>query len=267
MQDVKQFKIGVTGLGLIGGSILKALKDKGFYTIAVSQSSYKKAKDFADVSSNNYEVLSDADIIFVCSKMSDTLSVLKKLSNIVSSSAIVVDTCSLKSFVCSGDYPYKFIGSHPMAGTEFSGFENSFKELFEGAKWILSEHNEILEAVIKQTGAKPIIMNPEQHDMSVCKISHLPMLLSVALFQTADDASKKLASSGFRDTTRLAMTNPDLAYDMLNLNKENLNICIDEFIKNLNEIKNMNEEDFKKLSGVIVKERYSMYDKNGKNAI
>lgn len=261
----ERLKIGIYGLGLIGGSILKSLSHQDKYDlIAVSKSSYKKAEEFAKISSDDISVLSNADIIFVCSKMCDCKPVLKQLEGVVSSDTIVVDVCSIKEFV-EDDYKFNFIPSHPMAGTEFFGFDASFKELFVGAKWVIGKNNEILENLIKSMGAKPLMINSKDHDKAAAEISHLPMLISFALFDSIDEESKKIAASGFRDTTRLAMTNSDMAYDMLNLNKENILLAYEKFINSFEKIKNMNEEEFKTFAKNIAQERSKMYDKNGVN--
>lgn len=267
----KVLKIGVIGLGLIGGSILKSLNAQECETIGISKSSYKKAAEFCTKSSPDINDVKDCDVVFVCSKMSDTLNVLDELENIVSSNCIVSDVSSLKRFVNNKKRPYNFVGSHPMAGTEFSGFEHSFKELFYDAKWILNKSNETLEKLIKDMGAKPIIIDEKLHDKYACLISHLPMLISLTLFDTAVSVDKgaalEIAASGFRDTTRLSLTNEALALDMLELNSDNFDIFIDEFIKNLKELKNMPKMEFIKRLNSIQKIRCSMYDENGKNKL
>lgn len=270
-----ELKIGVIGLGLIGGSVLKSLYERGYDVIGVSKSSFNKAAEFCTKATSDIKDVKDCNVVFVCSKMSETLSVLKELENIVSSDCIVCDVCSLKRFVNFDNdgmpykRPYNFIGSHPMAGTEFSGFENSYPELFIGAKWILNEENEILENLIKDMGAKPVIMGAKDHDMFACLISHLPMLVSTALMKTAanEDKALKMAASGFRDTTRLSLTDYNLAYDMLSLNSDNFNILIDEFIQNLQKLKNMSKEELKDTLFKLQKIRKSMYDENGKNRL
>lgn len=261
----ERLKIGIYGLGLIGGSILKALSNREEYDlIAVSKSSYKKAAPYTKISSDDISVLSGVDVIFVCSKMSECKSVLKQLEDIVSSDTIVVDVCSIKSFI-EDDYKFNFIPSHPMAGTEFFGFDASFPELFVGAKWVIGKNNEILENMIKSMGAKPIMINSKDHDMAAAEISHLPMLISFALFDSVSEESKKIASSGFRDTTRLAMTNSDMAYDMMNLNKDNILLAYDKLINSFEKIKNMNEEEFKNFAKNVARQRSEMYDENGVN--
>ena len=108
-------KIGIIGLGLIGGSLFKDLK-KNYDVIAVSQSQngeniYK-----------SFDVLKDRDIVFVCTPMNKTLSVLDELETVLPAQTTVTDVCSLKEFVCKKERPYNFIPSHPMAGTENKGF-------------------------------------------------------------------------------------------------------------------------------------------------
>ena len=115
--------------------------------------------------------------------MNSVLEVLDKLNEILDKNTIVTDVCSLKEFVTKKDYNFEFIPSHPMAGTEFSGWENSFTEMFKGAKWVITplENNsqekiEILEELIKTTGAKIVKTTPQEHDRAVALISHAPLL-------------------------------------------------------------------------------------------
>ena len=217
-------KIGVVGLGLIGGSIFKALKGK-YNVVGVSSSVSEENV------SQDYETLKDCDLVFVCSPMSATLEVLDKLESVLPPETIVTDVCSLKGFVSKKAYSYKFIPSHPMAGTENSGWDSSFPELFQGAKWVITPLNgevtneqEVLEKVIESMGAKVIITTPDEHDKAVALISHMPMVVAQALCENIKDnkLAQELASSGFRDTTRLALSNLQMANDMVSMNGENI---------------------------------------------
>ena len=217
-------KIGVVGLGLIGGSIFKALKGK--YNVVGVSSSVKEENV-----SQDYESLKVCDLVFVCSPMSATLEVLDKLETVLPPETIVTDVCSLKGFVSKKAYSYKFIPSHPMAGTENSGWDSSFPELFEGAKWVITPLNgevtneqEVLEKVIESMGAKIIITTPDEHDKAVALISHMPMVVAQALCENIKNnkLAQELASSGFRDTTRLALSNLQMANDMVSMNEENI---------------------------------------------
>ena len=221
-------KIGIIGLGLIGGSLFKDLTKK-YDVIAVSQSQN------GDKIFKSYEVLKDRDLIFVCTPMNKTLAVLDELENYLSPDTVVTDVCSLKKFVSEKQRPYKFIPSHPMAGTEHKGFENSFEGLFKNAKWVLTgEKNDLLLEIIDFVGATPIFTTAEKHDEAVAMISHMPMVIAQGLML----AAKENPSSGFRDMTRLAMSNEEMANDMVTMNHKNIEQSILKLYKAIGELTN-----------------------------
>lgn len=270
----RNLKIGIVGLGLIGGSIFKALCALKCDVTAVSKSNQtiKIAQTYSPKISKSLVNLKDCDIIFVSTPMNQTIEILDKLESVLPPSAIVVDTSSLKRFVCAKKRPYKFIPSHPMAGTEFSGFDNSFETLFTGAKWVLTPFEDIKPSdtkkvtdIIKALGAKPIITTPKEHDEAVALISHMPMLIAQALFKTAKNnhLALKLASSGFRDTTRLAMSNEEMAQDMINMNYDNIQNSILKLYSAVGELLN---NDYATQIKEIKKERQCMYV-DGKNVL
>ena len=225
-------KVGVIGLGLIGGSIFKDLKRLGIEVSAVSQS------QCGENIYKDYTVLKDCGIIFVCSAMNKTLAILDELEKFVKSETIVTDVCSLKGFVSKKERPYRFIPSHPMAGTENKGYESSMEGLFKGAKWVLTPKTKFSEStgyllpegtkelidLIEKLGAIPIITTPEEHDRAAAMISHMPMVLAQALFLSVKDnpLALDMAASGFRDMTRLALSNEEMACDMVTMNSENI---------------------------------------------
>lgn len=232
-------KIGIIGLGLIGGSIFKDLKKLEYEVIAVSNS--QKGENIY----KNYEVLKTCNLIFVCSAMNKTLDILDKLEEIVPDDTVVTDICSLKQFVCQKKRSYKFVPSHPMAGTEKQGFKNSLEGLFKGAKWIITPifgQDESLVEIINQLGAKPVITTPEKHDEAVALISHMPMVISQALFKTAseNELALEIAASGFRDMTRLAMSNTEMANDMVLMNADNIQMSILKLYKSIGDLTNSN---------------------------
>lgn len=232
-------KIGVIGLGLIGGSIFKDLKRLKYDVIGISKSQNGENiyKDYTE--------LKNCNLIFVCSAMNKTLAILDELETILNKETIVTDVCSLKEFVCQKKRPYKFIPSHPMAGTEHKGFENSFEGLFKGAKWVLTPvfgEDKTLLDIITQLGAKPVITTPQKHDEAVALISHMPMVIAQAIFKTAKDneLALEIASSGFRDMTRLAMSNTEMANDMVQMNSENIQNSILKLYKSIGDLTNSN---------------------------
>lgn len=265
--------IGIISLGLIGGSLLKALSKKNYNLFAVTGNpeTLNKAKKYTAFVSDDLLTLKNCNIVFVCSPMNKTLKVLDDLEKVVQPSTIVADVSSLKEFVLKKERPYIFIGSHPMAGTENSGFDASFSELFDSANWVLTpsataneQDIKKLESVIIKTGAKISIMNPEEHDRAAALISHMPMLIAQALMKTAmnEDLAIKLASSGFRDMTRLALSNTEMAEDMIKMNSKNISKALIDFVEQVRVLLNENYRD--EIEN-IKDFRKSMYNAQGKN--
>lgn len=246
-------KIGIIGLGLIGGSLFKDLM-KNYDVIAVSQS--QNGKNIY----KTYDVLKDCNVVFVCTAMNKTLNVLDQLESVLSAETVVTDVCSLKKFVSLKKRPYKFIPSHPMAGTEHKGFENSVEGLFKDAKWVITgKSNPILEEIINYLGAKPIYTTAEEHDKAAAMISHMPMLIAQALMYAAKDntLALEMASSGFRDMTRLALSNEEMACDMISMNAENIEQSILKLYKAVGEITN---GDYSKIIADVKNIRSKMFN-------
>ena len=234
-------KIGILGLGLIGGSIFKNLQEHKKSNNNIEVFGVSRSVNGENISSD-YGVLACCDLVFVCTPMNKTLEILEKIEKYLNNDTIVTDVCSLKEFVTHKKYNYKFIPSHPMAGTEFSGWEHSFPELFNNAIWAITpldgaslEDIDSLKSIIKILGAKPIITTPEEHDEAVGLISHAPLVIAQAMCKSIENnaLAQELASSGFRDTTRLALSNIEMANDMVCLNKQNIKNSIEMLNKNL----------------------------------
>lgn len=254
-------KIGVIGLGLIGGSIFKCLRNLNKYNVIGISSSINMTNV-----SNDYNTLVDCDLVFVCTPMSVTLDILDKLNLILKPNAIVTDVCSLKEFVSNNVYTFKFIPSHPMAGTEYSGWDNSFAEMFNNAKWAitpidksLKEEQKKLENIIKEIGAIPVITTPKEHDEAVALISHLPLVIAQALCKNIKNnkLAQILASTGFKDTTRLALSNTQMALDMVDLNNCNIKSALSSLINNTDQL--LNSHDYKFVAQEIKEFRQNLY--------
>ena len=256
-------KIGIVSLGLIGGSILKALYKK-YDIFCYSTTCPEEALKYTKNLSSSLGVLKDCDMVFVCSPIIKTLEILEKLQGIVRNDCIVADCASVKSELLNKKFNYNFILSHPMAGIEKTGFEAGFADLFKGAKWLIEKNNKLLETIIADLGAIPHVIDMQKHDYMCAQISHLPMLLAYSLFCCADDDSKTIASSGFRDMTRLA-SNPTMSVDMLEFNSKNIELALAELLKKLDILKNLSYDEKIKLFRGISTKRTQMYDENGKN--
>ena len=250
-------KIGIISLGLIGSSILKALYKK-YDCYCYSTTKPDDAFKYSKYISSKLDIVSSCDIVFVCSPISKTFEILNKLNNIVKPACIVADCASVKKELLNKNFNYNFILSHPMAGSEKTGFSAGDKNLFQGAKWLIGKKSKVLEGIIKELGAKPFLIDMNSHDYMCAQISHLPMLLAYSLFCSADDSAKAIASSGFRDMTRLA-SNPLMSVDMLNLNKDNIECALDNMIKNLNTLQNLSYNEKIKVFEEISKKRERMY--------
>lgn len=249
-------KIGIIGLGLIGGSIFKDLTALGYDVKAVSHSQN------GEKIYKSYEDLKDREIIFVCSAMNKTLAVLDELENILPAETVVTDVCSLKEFVSKKERPYIFIPSHPMAGTEHKGYENSFSGLFKGAKWVITKQcpqTQTLTQIIKQLGATPVFMSAGEHDEAAAMISHMPMVVAQALFLAAskNPNNLRIAASGFRDMTRLALSNEEMAIDMVTMNAENIQQAILKLYQALGEL---TTGDYPEIISRIKEERTKMFN-------
>jgi len=256
-------KVGIVGLGLIGGSIFKGLKSKGYDVVGVSKSQEGKVEGVT----SDYSVLSDRDIVFVASNMNKVIEELRAVEKYVSEDTIVSDVSSLKGFISKESFKFNFVPTHPMAGTEFTGYENSFAELFQGAKWVIVGENVpiLLKQIIEDLGAEIVVSNAKDHDEAVALISHMPMVVAQALFNTIKDnkLAKNIASSGFRDMTRLALSNEDMAVDMVNMNSENIQKALLTLYASIG---SLIKEDYPTKIHEIKEKRNSMY-KDGKNIL
>lgn len=148
-----------------------------------------------------------------------------------------------------------------MAGTEHKGFENSFEGLFKGAKWVITpvfgEDSRLVE-LIEELGARTVITTPEKHDEAVALISHMPMVVAQAIFKTAAEnpIALEIAASGFRDMTRLAMSNTEMANDMVQMNSENIQTSILKLYKSIGDLTN---SDYLEQINEIKLNRQSMF--------
>jgi len=227
-------KVGVIGLGLIGGSIAKVLKEKGYYVATVKSKSpdIAKAKNILDkVFSDLESLVKEVDLIIIATPLTAILPLARKIKS--NRPLLVIDVGSVKGaiveeFAKLTKGPVEFLSTHPMAGSEKSGFDASDPNLFKGAPWIIVPHKKNktkLASWIQLFGAKPIVMTAEEHDRKTALISHLPALISKALLefvQEKDAESLKIAGPGFRSMTRLANGNKQLTDEIEAFNQKNL---------------------------------------------
>ncbi len=272
-------QITIIGMGLIGGSLGMAFKNKDIATkvTGVSRNSdhLKEAKEklaLDDYTIDPIEASREADIIFICTPISSIIPMVKTIAPFTKKGCIITDVGSSKSAIVeeienSISPSVTFIGGHPMAGSERAGITAAAKFLFEGTNYILtptqntdSEQLAVLQQLIAKLDAHVSLMDPKTHDMVVAGISHMPLAIAISLVNTIDEMNKakeemlQLASSGFRDTTRIAAGNPGMAVDMFTTNKEAVLAMIAEFKISLNNLEKLIKEgDAVKLEKEITK--------------
>ncbi len=259
-------KFGFIGLGLIGASIAKAFRNtyNDCFIIAFNRSEkprlLAKSEGVADIVTDTIDNnFSDCDYIFLCTPVEFNESYLKLLKPIIKSDCIITDVGSVKGnihrAVISEGLEANFIGGHPMAGSEKTGYEYSSATLCVDAIYPITptkctSYDKLNEYVnlIKGIGAKPIVMDYEEHDLTVAAISHTPHLIAAQLANTVNECDtpneymKILASTGFKDTTRIAASSPDVWQQICITNSENISEFLGKYIEKLEETKRLLDE-------------------------
>ena len=255
--------IGIVGLGLIGGSIGLKLQSLNHTVYGVTNNDLNeiKAKErkLANIISQDYKILENCSIIILALPIKNLINPSKNLIEAIPTKAILTDVGSVKvPIIKTWEKIHDlFIGSHPMAGTEKKGVNAGKIELFDNSKWVITPTNrtdqialKTLSKLFKQMGCDICFENPDIHDQAVANISHLPIYLASCLIETAYcqhnedllNLSKKLAASGFSDTSRVGAGNPSLGVDLAENNTINILNSIKNFKKNISEIEKIFEE-------------------------
>ncbi len=253
--------IGFIGLGLIGGSIAKGFKlkhpDMKIMAYARRKSTLLAALDdkTIDVMLDGIdEALSECDYIFLCTPVTLNEMYISAIKPFLKEGAIITDVGSVKGNIHRGieklGLEASFIGGHPMAGSEKSGYENANDHLMENAYYVitptpLSPQDKVdeLAALVKDIGAIPLIMDYQTHDYVVAGISHLPHIIAATLVNLVKDKDsdaqlmKQVAAGGFKDITRIASSSPEMWQQICLENKDNLAGILGDYIEALQNIK------------------------------
>ena len=250
-------KIGIVGLGLIGGSLGLKLQSLNhtIYGIANNEFNEKKAKEkkLANFVSCDLSLLKKCELIILALPLKDLISPSEKLVASIPQKTILTDVGSVKEPIVKNweNLHPLFVGSHPMAGTEKKGVDSGFEGLFENAKWIITPTQKTdlnafstLSKLIKSMGCEICKASPTEHDEAVSLISHLPIFLATALIDTVNtknnqsllDLAQKLAATGFADTSRVGGGNEQLGLDLAINNQINILNSINNFKNNLNSL-------------------------------
>lgn len=258
---MRDLNIGFIGLGLIGGSIAKGIKrvydNHRIIVYNRSENARNEAisDGIADTATDKVDsVFSDCDYIFLCTPVEHNITYLDILKGIIKESCIITDVGSVKGnihrAVESKGLTRQFIGGHPMAGSEKTGYANSSSYLLENAYYVLTPSCEVskersmeLYELVKSIGAIPIILDYNTHDYAVAAISHIPHIIASSLVNlvkdndSEDETMKILAAGGFKDITRIASSSPDMWQQICITNSENICELIDKYVASLLDIK------------------------------
>ncbi len=251
-------RVAIIGLGLLGGSLGLAIKRADLPDVEIvgtartseTMQRAKKAGAIDVAATTAAEAVDGASLIIAAVPIIAARAIFEEIAPVLSPGAVVTDVASTKSEVTRWadellpDTAH-FVGGHPMAGKEAQGIDAADPELFRGKPWVIAPSARASERAVstvvglaQAVGAMPMFMDADEHDSYAAAISHLPLLISSALFSVAQSSAAwpelaQLASSGFRDTTRLASGSPEMAHDIMVSNRQNVLHWLDRYLQEL----------------------------------
>jgi prephenate dehydrogenase len=254
LTDSGQRVANVIGLGLIGGSIATGLRNRGWWVCGqdanpatVDRALQIKAIDAAALDPQ-------AVITFVAVPVLAIADQVKRA--LAETSGAVTDVGSVKSTICDSTDDPRFVGGHPMAGSELDGLDGADGEMFNGAIWVLTPgtHTDahtlsVVSAVVKGLDAEVVALPPDRHDQVVAVVSHVPHLAAATLMTLAADRAEehaallRLAAGGFRDMTRIASGHPAIWLDICAENRPAIVAALDGLLERLQDIRGVVDRD------------------------
>jgi prephenate dehydrogenase len=250
-------KVGIVGLGLIGGSIALAAREIWPSSLVIGVDC-KDVLETAmrlhaiDVAADDLIVLAEADVVILAAPVRQNLRLLERLDEYIGQPAVVTDTGSTKRAIVDAARllppRFTFVGGHPLGGAARSGLEHARPDLFAGRPWLLTptgdrsaEAVENLSAFVRAMRAEPRILSVAAHDRLLAYLSHLPQLTASALMQVIGDAVGEdglaLAGRGLLDTTRLASSPSGIWKDIAATNADELRSALDALIAVLQDLR------------------------------
>jgi prephenate dehydrogenase len=250
-------RVGIVGLGLIGGSIALAAREiwPGGLVIGVDRKDVLEramVRHAIDVAADDAVVLAEADLVILAAPIQQNLEILRELPDNVTGSAVVTDTGSTKRAIVERaallPERFTFIGGHPLGGAARGGIEHARPDMFNGRPWLFTPapgHDadalEKLKSFVSGLGAVPQILSPREHDRLLAFISHLPQLTVSALMhvvgETAREDGLSLSGRGLQDTTRLASSPSDIWKEVCATNADEIGSSLDALIDVLRQLR------------------------------
>ena len=247
-------RANVIGLGLIGGSVALGLRRQGWH-VSGEDTETTTAQTALDRGVVDHLGLDpDAEITFVAVPVLASADQVKRA--LAETAGAVTDVGSVKAAICAASDDTRFVGGHPMAGSELDGLDGAQAELFEGAVWVLTPGPDSDDAVFAQVaavvarlGAEVVALTPERHDQLVAVVSHVPHLTAATLMGLASERAEehaallRLAAGGFRDMTRVASGRPGIWLDICAENRVAIVGVLDQLIAGLSDVRDIIDAD------------------------
>ncbi len=252
--------VAIMGVGLIGGSIGLALRQRGLSDrvigIGRKPARLRKAKQLGAVTETTTNIergVSEADIVIVCTPVQYVVEHVKQISQYVRPEAMITDVGSTKQTIVEGLKNIEngqFIGSHPMAGSDQGGVVNAVADLFQKRTVVVTPHKRTSKNIQsritkfwKSLGARVVELDCKEHDRAVAVISHLPHAISSVLSNQANAKQLLLAAGGWTDTTRIAGADPELWLAILRDNNKQVVRAVDRFLNDLHKFRDALDSD------------------------
>lgn len=266
-------KIAIIGVGLIGGSMGLALRKKKLCNQIIGISRHKKTISLAkkikaiDKGVKHLDMIKEADLVILATPVSAILNLAPRISKIIKPDCIVSDVGSTKEEIVSKlDKVFaRYVGSHPIAGSEKRGIINANPNIFRNSLCILTPTKNTDPAALRKIkilwqklGVGGVFnLAPATHDKILSSVSHLPHILAFSLIETVPRRYFKFASNGLKDTTRIAASDSELWVDIFLSNRKNMLQAIECFEKNLSKIKSViSKKDRRSLSKILKKAKH-----------
>lgn len=235
------------GVGLIGGSVGLAARESGWTVAGVDRPGQLEAALRAGAIDRpaTLEEVRGSDVVVLAAPIS---TVKETFPDLAGSHALITDVASTKTAIVAAAERagLRFVGGHPMAGSQLSGVANARADLFRGARYFLTptdatdpEDYREVQSFVRELGAVPTAVEPEKHDLLMAALSHLPHMMAAALLEVASNISPEalsFAGPAFRDLTRVGASNPELWSDILSENAQAVGEVLKEFVRTMEDL-------------------------------
>ena len=246
--------VAIVGVGLIGGSIGMALRQRGLAKNIVGigrrQASLRTARRVEAVTHTTIDLnkgVADAELVIVCTPVGQIVEHVHQAAQHCAERTLITDAGSVKQTIVEAldsglEHGCRFLGGHPLAGSEKTGAAHASADLFEGRVAILTptrntraEDYDLLEAFWQSLGSVVVRMTPEEHDRALALTSHLPHMAAAMLTLAVPEKYFRLTGTGMLDTTRLAAGNPELWRQIIAMNRDHVLTALEQYGAKLSE--------------------------------